>query len=312
MNVTISELFEAGVHLGHQKRRWNPKSRNFVYDHRNGISIIDLEKTHKCLAVACEFLEDLAASGQNVLFVATKKQAQSIVQETANSLKMPFCVNRWLGGGLTNFDTVKRSLNKYRRFLEMETNGTLGSMLKKEASVIRRQMVRMRRNFEGLVEVNDLPSAIFVVDIKMERIAVAEANKIGIPVIAIVDTNSDPTQVAYPIPGNDDSSKSIKVIIDAIAESIATGLERYSIKKQDIKKNKKIIEKDEMISEQSVVMDEQLAKAAENVTIADEIESADRATGRTKTWMPHKVKGSGETKTKEVLTKTESKEPEKK
>ncbi|MDR1458185.1 MAG: 30S ribosomal protein S2 [Puniceicoccales bacterium] len=308
MSATIDDLFEAGVHLGHQRRRWNPKSRGFVYTHRSGISIIDLEKTYKQLARACEFLEELVAGGQNVLFVATKKQAQDIVRDAAGSLQMPFCVNHWLGGGLTNFDTVKKSLNKYRRFLEMETDGTLDSMLKKEASVIRRQMMRMRRNFEGLTGINELPSALFVVDVKTERIAVAEAKKIGIPVIAIVDTNSDPTPITYPIPGNDDSSKSIKIIIDNISEAISAGLEKYSIKKQEIKKSKKIIEKDELIPEQSVVMDEQLTKAAESVTLADEIKSADKAISKAKAQTSQKTtnhpKGKSEKPSKDKVEET--------
>ncbi|MDR0351561.1 MAG: 30S ribosomal protein S2 [Puniceicoccales bacterium] len=303
MNVTISDLFEAGVHLGHQRRRWNPKSKAFVYAHRSGISIIDLEKTHKRLELACEFLEELVAGGQNVMFVATKKQAQDIIRNAAGSLQMPFCVNHWLGGGLTNFDTVKKSLNKYRRFLEMEADGTMDSMLKKEASVIRRQMMRMRRNFEGLTGINELPSALFVVDVKTERIAVAEAKKIGIPVVAIVDTNSDPTVVTYPIPGNDDSSKSIKIIIDCVSEAIAIGKERYSAKKQEIKKNRKIIEKDELIPEQSVVMDEQLTKAAESVTLADEMKSVDKAMGKTRTQISRKIQKSPKEKNEAVLTK---------
>jgi small subunit ribosomal protein S2 len=174
----------------------------------------------------------------------------------------------------------------------METDGTMSSMLKKEAAVIRRQMMRMHRNFEGLTGVNELPSALFVVDVKTERIAVAEAKKIGIPVVAIVDTNSDPTPVTYPIPGNDDSSKSIKIIIDSIAEAISAGLEKYSIKKQEIKKSKKVIEKEELIPEQSVVMDEQLTKPAESVTLADEIKSAGKATSKTKPQAPRKTQKS--------------------
>jgi small subunit ribosomal protein S2 len=308
MNVIIDDLFEAGVHLGHQRRRWNPKSKDFIYDHRGGISIIDLEKTYQRLIAACEFLEELASGGQTILFIATKKQARDIVKDVASSLKMPFCVNHWLGGGLTNFNTVKKSLTKYRRFLEMEANGTLNAMLKKEASVIRRQMMRMHRNFEGLVDINDLPSALFVVDVKTEHIAVAEAKKIGIPVVAITDTNSDPSTVTHPIPGNDDSSKAIKIIIDRIAEAITSGSEKYLVKKQEIKKNRKVIEKEELIPEQSVIMDEQLTKAAEKVTIADEMESTDKAIGRTNPRTVRKTQKSNEEK-KEISPENNSEKP---
>lgn len=263
MNVTINDLFEAGVHLGHQKRRWNSKSKNFIYDHRGGISIIDLEKTHKLLGEACAFLETLASKGQKVLFVATKKQAQEVVREIATSLEMPFCVNRWLGGCLTNFETVRRSLNKYRRFLAMEADGTLATMLKKEASVIRHQMVRMHRGFEGMLDVNELPDALFVVDVNYEDIAVAEAHRLNIPVVAMVDTNSDPSMVTHVIPSNDDSVKSIRLILDTIAEAIRAGQSAYESKQLEAKKRKKIVS--EETSPGNVSMDASLARAAEKI-----------------------------------------------
>ena len=269
MNVTINDLFDAGVHLGHQKRRWNPKSKGFVYDHRSGISIIDLEKTHKCLEKACVFLKDLVAKGRKVLFVATKKQAQDVVRDVARELEMPFCVNRWLGGCLTNFETVKRSLNKYRRYLAMEEDGTLASMLKKEAAVIRRQMVRMNRGFEGMLDVNDLPDALFVVDVKNEAIAVAEAKRLNIPVVAMIDTNSDPTGIDYVIPANDDAVKSIRVILTAISDAIAAGKEEYGAKQSENKQRKKVVvESDDTVG--GVILDAELAEQAENVTEKDE------------------------------------------
>ena len=270
MNITINDLFEAGVHLGHQKRRWNPKSKSFIYDHRGGISIINLEKTYKLLDEACAFAQELASKGQKILFVATKKQAQDIVREIATSVNMPFCVNRWLGGCLTNFETVKRSLNKYRRFLAMEADGTLASMLKKEAAVIRRQMVRMHRGFEGMLEVQELPDAVFVVDVNYEDIVVAEAKRLGIPLIAMVDTNSDPSGITHVIPANDDSAKSIRIILDTIAQAIHTGQSTYDSKQADLKKTKKVITKEELAGADSVKMDESLACDAQNVTDSDE------------------------------------------
>ncbi|MDR2806707.1 MAG: 30S ribosomal protein S2 [Puniceicoccales bacterium] len=277
MNITISELFEAGVHLGHQRRRWNPKFRDFIYDHRGGISIINLEKTHQQLGKACAFAQELASNGQKILFVATKKQAQETVREIAMTTGMPFCVNRWLGGCLTNFETVKRSLNKYRRFLAMEADGSLTAMLKKEASVIRRQMNRMHRGFEGMLEVNDLPDALLVVDVRYEDIAVMEARRLSIPIIGIVDTNADPTSIDYTIPANDDSTKSIKIILDAISEAIQMGQENYEMKQSDGRKRKKIITSEEMIEGNTVTMDASLENEAEKVTDEDEKAAIEKA-----------------------------------
>lgn len=231
MNTTPKDLLDAGVHFGHQLRRWNPKSKPYVYDNRNGISIIDLEQTHALLEKAYAKIEDIIASGKTVLFIGTKKQAQEIVREAATACQMPFCVNRWMGGGLTNFTTIKTSLAKYRKFLKMDQEGELEKLPGKEEAAIRRQMSRMNRNFEGMLEVNDLPAAVFVIDTKNEEIAVAEANRLGIPVIGLVDTNSDPTLLDYPIPGNDDAVKSIRIIVETILEAAQNGLSQREAKK---------------------------------------------------------------------------------
>jgi small subunit ribosomal protein S2 len=229
MNITIRDLLDAGVHFGHQVRRWNPRSKPFIHDHRNGISIIDLEKTYHQLEIATKFVEETVAKGKDILFVGTKKQAKDIIREAAVGVQMPFSVNRWMGGTLTNFVTIKSSLAKYHKFLEMESDGRLSKLPGKEAAAIRRQMDRMFRNFEGLKEVRQLPAVLFVVDTKSEQIAVAEARVLGIPVVGLVDTNSDPTLVDYPIPGNDDAVKSIRMIVDVISESIQEGLARRSV-----------------------------------------------------------------------------------
>ena len=231
MNTTPKDLLDAGVHFGHQLRRWNPKSKPYVYDNRNGISIIDLEKTHKLLEKAYAKIEEVVSSGKDVLFIGTKKQAQEIMREAATSCQMPFCVNRWMGGGLTNFTTIKSSLAKYRKFLKMDQDGELEKLPGKEEAAIRRQMSRMNRNFEGMLEVDDLPAAVFVVDTKNEEIAVSEANRLGIPVIGLVDTNSDPTVIAYPIPGNDDAVKSIRIIVETILEAAQSGLSQREAKR---------------------------------------------------------------------------------
>jgi small subunit ribosomal protein S2 len=229
MNLTVRDLFDAGVHFGHQIRRWNPRSKAFIHGHVHGISIIDLEKTYEQLESASRFLEDLVAKGKDVLFVGTKKQAKDIIRESAVSVGMPFSVNRWMGGTLTNFVTIKSSLSKYHRFLEMEADGRMAKLPGKESAAIRRQMERMFRNFEGLKEVRDLPAAMFVVDTKAENIAITEARILGIPVVGLVDTNADPTLLDYPIPGNDDAVKSIRIIVDAITEAVQNGLARRSV-----------------------------------------------------------------------------------
>ena len=231
MNITVKDLLDAGVHFGHQTRRWNPRSRPYIFDHRNGVSIIDLEKTHACLAAAAAFIEDTAAKGKEVLFVATKPQAQEVVRQAAKSTGMPFAVNRWLGGTLTNFATIKRSLDKYRNYLRMEQDGSLMKMHKKEGAAVRREMSRMQRNFEGLLEYRELPAAMIVVDTKLEEIAVNEANRLKIPVIGLCDSNSDPTLLQFPIPGNDDAAKSIRLVVEVLTQAVQAGLARRKVER---------------------------------------------------------------------------------
>jgi len=224
LNVTVKDLLDAGVHFGHQTKRWNPRSKPYVFDHRQGISIIDLGKTHAALEKACTFIEDTVGNGGNVLFVGTKRQAQEIVREAATATNMPYCVDRWLGGTLTNYQTVKRSIAKYKKYQQMETNGEMDKLPSKEVAAIKREMGRMQRNFNGIADMGDLPSAMFIVDVNHEEIAVAEGNRCNIPTIGLVDTNSDPTLLTHPIPGNDDAVKSIRIILDAIIAAVQSGL----------------------------------------------------------------------------------------
>jgi small subunit ribosomal protein S2 len=223
MNVTVKDLLDAGVHFGHQVRRWNPKSKPFVYDNRHGISIINLEKTYDLLEKAAQSIEEIVASGKQVLLVGTKRQAIEPIRELAAATNMPFCVNRWMGGTLTNYETVSNSIAKYKKYLRMEEDGSLDKMHGKESAAIKRQMARMHRDFEGLLNLQGLPGALFVIDSFNEEIAVAEANRLKIPVIALVDSNSDPSVLSHPIPGNDDSTKSIRIIIDVILDAIQSG-----------------------------------------------------------------------------------------
>jgi small subunit ribosomal protein S2 len=224
ISITPKDLLDAGVHFGHQTKRWNPRSKPYVFDHRQGISIIDLEKTHAQLEKACTFIEETVANGGNVLFVGTKRQAKEIVREAAAASNMPFCVDRWLGGTLTNYETVKRSIAKFKKYQAMETSGEMSKLPRKEESAIKREMGRMQRNFNGISDMGGLPTALFVVDINHEKIAVAEAQRCGIPCVAIVDTNSDPGTVTHPVPGNDDAVKSIRIIVDAIVAAVQSGL----------------------------------------------------------------------------------------
>ncbi len=224
MNISAKDLLDAGVHFGHQTKRWNPRSKPYVFDHRQGISIIDLGKTYELLQKAYTFIEDTVANGGNVLFVGTKKQAQEIVREAAGITNMPYCVDRWLGGTLTNFSTVKKSIAKFKKYQQMDASGELDKFSSKEAAAIRREMVRMTKNFAGIMEMPELPTAMFVIDTNHQNIAVAEARRSNIPCVGLVDTNSDPTQLSYPIPGNDDAVKSIRIIVDTIVEAIQSGL----------------------------------------------------------------------------------------
>jgi small subunit ribosomal protein S2 len=224
ISITPKDLLDAGVHFGHQTKRWNPRSKPFIFDHRQGVTIIDLAKTHEALEKACAFIENLVANGGNVLLVGTKRQAKDIVREAAAATGMPFSVDRWLGGTLTNYETVKRSVAKFKKYQQMETSGELSKLPRKEESAIKREMGRMQRNFNGIVEMGGLPTALFVVDVGHEKIAVAEAARCAIPSIALVDTNSDPSLVTYPIPGNDDAVKSIRIIVETIVAAIQSGL----------------------------------------------------------------------------------------
>lgn len=226
MNITPKDLLDAGVHFGHQTRRWNPRSKPYVFDHRQGITIIDLGKTHELLQKAYSFLEETVAAGGNVLFVGTKRQAQEIIREAAIATHQPYAVDRWLGGTLTNFATVKKSIAKFKKFQQQESSGELAKLSSKEESAIKREMVRMNKNFSGIMELSELPSAMFVLDANHEAIAVSEAKRLGIPCVGLVDTNSDPTQLAYPIPGNDDAVKSIRIIVDTVVEAIQNGLSK--------------------------------------------------------------------------------------
>jgi len=220
ISIGIKELLDSGVHFGHQTKRWNPKMKPFIFDARNGIHIIDLSKTLNQLEAACNFLSSTVAKGGKVLFVGTKKQAQQAVKETAKNCGQFFVTERWLGGTLTNFATIKRSIARLKEIEKMETDGTINQYVKQEQSVIRREAARLVKFFDGIRTMDKQPGAMFVVDIKREHNAVAEARRLKIPVVAIVDTNCDPDLITYPIAGNDDAIRSVRVILATVGQTV--------------------------------------------------------------------------------------------
>ena len=232
----IRDLLNAGLHFGHRTRRWNPKMKRYIFDKRNGIHIIDLAKSLALLNDARKVVYDMVVSGRKILFVGTKKQAQKVVEETAVRTGQHYVVTRWLGGALTNSETIRRSVKRMRYLEKMETDNSYVSMSKKEISRLRNELSKLKRNLSGIADMEDLPSAMFVVDTCREAIAVAEANRLHIPVIAIVDTNSDPDPIDYPIPANDDAIRSIKLIVNALAETITKANSEYSQKAAELAK----------------------------------------------------------------------------
>ncbi len=221
--VSMKQLLEAGVHFGHQTRRWNPKMAEYIFTERNGIYIIDLQKTVKKIEEAYLFIRDIAAEGGNILFVGTKKQAQDAIKEEALRSEMYYVNVRWLGGMLTNFKTIKKSIQKLHNLNKMAEDGTFDLLPKKEVAALQKEMADLEKNLGGIKDIKGIPAAIFVVDPKKEKNAVDEAKKLGIPIVAIVDTNCDPDEVDYVIPGNDDAIRAIKLIAATLADAIIEG-----------------------------------------------------------------------------------------
>ena len=221
-DIGMKELLEAGVHFGHQTRRWNPKMKKFIFIERNGIYIIDLQKTLKALHDARQLLEGIAKKNGSVLFVGTKRQAKDAILEEAGRCTMPYVNERWLGGMLTNFKTIKSNIRRFKEIEKMDAEGTLEKLSKKEQAQINKERTRLVKIFTGIKEMNQLPSAVFVIDTKKERIAVAEANRLNIPVIGVVDTNCDPDVVDFPLPGNDDAIRAIRVFSRFVSDTLLT------------------------------------------------------------------------------------------
>ena len=223
----IKQLLEAGVHFGHQTKRWNPKMKKFIFGQKSGIYIIDLEKTVECLDRARSFISEIISQGKSVLFVGTKKQAQEIIQEEAKRCEVFFVSYRWIGGLLTNYQTVRKNVQRLKDIEEMEEDGRINKLTKKEIGRFMKEKEKLKRNLLGIIEMEKLPGLLFIIDPKKEETAVLEASRLNIPIIALIDTNCDPDKINYPIPGNDDALKSIRMITSLIADSIIGAKKSY-------------------------------------------------------------------------------------
>ena len=261
-DVSIQDLLEAGLHFGHRTKRWNPKMRKFLFGQKNGIYIIDLEKTLDGLQQARQFIYDTVARGRQILFVGTKKQAQESLKAIATQTKQPFVVNRWLGGTLTNNETLRKSIARMREIEQMEKDGSINALPKKEVAKLRHELQKLQYNLSGIADMNGNPGALFVVDVNCEAIAVAEANRLNIPVIALVDANVDPDPIDYPIPANDDAIRGIKLIADLVAITIQQALSEYS-KVAAEEARKRAAAEAEAAAKAKVEAEERKARAAE-------------------------------------------------
>ncbi|MDR2843714.1 MAG: 30S ribosomal protein S2 [Candidatus Symbiothrix sp.] len=263
--VTFEQLLEAGSHFGHLKRKWNPAMAPYIFMERNGIHIIDLHKTVAKIDDAAAALKQIAKSGRKVLFVATKKQAKQIVADKATSVGMPYVTERWPGGMLTNFPTIRKAIKKMATIDKMAKDGTFDQLSKREKLQITRQRAKLEKNLGSIADLLRLPSALFIVDVMKEHIAVAEANRLGIPVFAMVDTNSNPNDIDFVIPANDDATKSIEVVLDALCTAITEGLEEKKVEKTDAPAENE---------EEAPVRRERKAKAVKKGIIAKDDEAA--------------------------------------
>ncbi|OQB14565.1 MAG: 30S ribosomal protein S2 [Firmicutes bacterium ADurb.Bin193] len=247
--ISMKQLLEAGVHFGHQTRRWNPKMAEYIFTERNGIYIIDLQKTAKKVEEAYAFIRNTVMDHKDILFVGTKKQAQEAIAEDAKRVEMFYVNNRWLGGMLTNFKTIRKSIDRLYQLEKMEADGTFELLPKKEVLKLRKEMERLEKNFGGIKEMKKMPGAIFVVDPRKEKIAIAEAKKLNIPVVAIVDTNCDPEEVDYVIPGNDDAIRAVKLIVETMANAVLEGRQGESFAGGEDKESEETEEEEVLVAE---------------------------------------------------------------
>ncbi len=256
----IKQLLEAGVHFGHQTKRWNPKMKKFIFGSRSGIYIIDLEKTEECINRARDFLVDLTAKGEFVLFAGTKKQAKEVILQEAMRCGMYYVTERWPGGLLTNFSTIKKSINRLKEIEKMKEDGTFEKLTKKEIAHLEKELVKLKKNFAGIVAMERMPRAVFIVDTKKEETAVKEARRLGIPIIGLIDTNSNPDLIDFPIAGNDDATKAIKLVAGILTDAVIEGRKRFlSYLSQEgvaVKEEKPGIEESVLLPEEEIKIKE--------------------------------------------------------
>lgn len=285
--TNFQELLDAGVHFGHLKRKWNPAMAPYIFMERNGIHIIDLEKTIVKLDEAASAMKHIARSGKKILFVATKKQAKEIVAEQVKQVNMPYVTERWPGGMLTNFPTIRKAVKKMGSIDKMASDGTFSNLSKREKLQVTRQRAKLEKNLGSIVDLTRLPSALFIVDVCKEHIAVREAKRLGIPVFAMVDTNSDPTDIEFPIPANDDASKSISLIISLLCQAIEEGLNERKLEKdkEPVQKDRKVSRKDletkdlpDSVIAALVEEEEEEEPEAEEESTIDELEADEEIT----------------------------------
>ena len=270
--TNFKELLDAGVHFGHLKRKWNPAMAPYIFMERNGIHIIDLEKTVVKIDEAASAMKHIAKSGKKVLFVATKKQAKEIVAEKVKAVNMPYVTERWPGGMLTNFPTIRKAVKKMSSIDKMATDGTFLNLSKRERLQVTRQRAKLEKTLGSIIDLTRLPSALFIVDVTKEHIAVREAKRLGIPVFAMVDTNSDPSDIEFPIPANDDASKSISLIIGILCQAIEEGLNERKIEKdkEPQQKDKKIMRKELETKDIPAAIIEAIVEEEEEVDVDDD------------------------------------------
>jgi len=266
----IKQLLEAGVHFGHHVSRWNPKMKKFIFGERSNIYIIDLEKTVDFLNKARDFVKDIASKGETVLFVGTKRQAQDLILQEAQRSGMYYIKDRWLGGTLTNFKTIRNSIKRLEEIETMQKDGTFGAITKKEKAILTKEMDKLKKNLQGIVSMKKMPGALFIVDAKKEDIAVKEARKLGIPIVAIIDTNADPDLIDYPIPANDDAMRSIKLLTGLITDSIVEGKKQFE--ESNIAELARIQEEEDSRESADKEKSEKLVEAIKEVPVKDKEE----------------------------------------
>ena len=271
--TNFKELLDAGVHFGHLKRKWNPAMAPYIFMERNGIHIIDLEKTAVKIDEAASAMKHIAKSGKKVLFVATKKQAKEIVAEKVKAVNMPYVTERWPGGMLTNFPTIRKAVKKMSSIDKMATDGTFLNLSKRERLQVTRQRAKLEKTLGSIIDLTRLPSALFIVDVTKEHIAVREAKRLGIPVFAMVDTNSDPSDIEFPIPANDDASKSISLIIGILCQAIEEGLSERKLEKdkEPQQKDKKVMRRELETKDIPAAIIEAIVEEEEEVEVDDEV-----------------------------------------